>query len=490
MKDSHSSQAFWVVIASLSSVSIAIVSAAILSRYFGKEEYGTYKQIIYVYNTLLVIFTAGLPKVFGYYLPRFNLAQGKTVAKKINRFLFFTGLFFSGSLFLTAPSISSLLKNPELAEGLQLFSMVPLLLVPTLGIEGIFSAYRKTGFIAIYNTLSRLLMLLCIVVPVIFFDGGIMAAIYGWISASALTLLVALWFKKVPFRKVKSEKADISSKEIFAYSFPIAMASLWGILVKAADQFYVSRYFGAVTFAEFSNGFIELPLVGMITSATSVVLMPVFSKIIHEKGSKEEMIRVWKSALYKSAILIYPFVIFFLFFSREIMTLLYSEAYKASGIYFQINMFLNLFNIILFAPLLFAMGKTRFYARVHMWLALIIWISGYFVVQWFESPVAIAILSVGLAIAKIIMFVFFIAKFLGIKVFELIPVKSIIRILVHTILCVLSVYLALSSIVWDYVVVKVLVHFILYGMLLLLTAGLFRLDYIQFARPLLQKFSK
>ncbi|GHA46136.1 hypothetical protein GCM10007103_29020 [Salinimicrobium marinum] len=490
MKDSHSSQAFWVVIASLSSVSIAIVSAAILSRYFGKEEYGTYKQIIYVYNTLLVIFTAGLPKVFGYYLPRFNLSQGKSVVKKINRFLFLTGFLFSASLYFAAPVISRLLKNPELTEGLQLFSLVPVMLVPTLGIEGIFAAYRKTRFIALYNTLSRLLMLICIVVPVIFFNGGIMAAVYGWVCASFITLTLALFFKQIPFKNITPEKADISSKEIFAYSFPIALASLWGILIKAADQFYISRYFGAGTFAEFSNGFIELPLVGMVTSATSVVLMPVFSKIVHEEGNKKEMIRVWKSALYKSAILIYPFVIFFLFFANEIMILLYSEAYKGSGIYFQVNMFLNIFNIILFAPLLFAMGKTRFYARMHMWLALVIWVAGYFVIQWFNSPVAIAILSVALAIFKINIFLYFIAKFLGIKVRDLVPVRSIMRILAHTTLCILSVYFALSFFSWNSIIMKVLAHGILYGMLLLLSSSLFRLNYIQFAKPLLQKFSK
>lgn len=92
---SNTHQAFWVVIGSLSSLSLAIVSSAILSRYFTKEEYGTYRQIIYIYTTLLIIFTGGLPEVFAYYLPRFNITAGKYIVWKITKTLFLSGLIFS-----------------------------------------------------------------------------------------------------------------------------------------------------------------------------------------------------------------------------------------------------------------------------------------------------------------------------------------------------------------------------------------------------------
>jgi O-antigen/teichoic acid export membrane protein len=58
-KSNNTVQALWVGLGSLSSFALGIVSAAILSRYFDKAEYGTYKQILYVYHTLLVVFTPG-----------------------------------------------------------------------------------------------------------------------------------------------------------------------------------------------------------------------------------------------------------------------------------------------------------------------------------------------------------------------------------------------------------------------------------------------
>lgn len=260
---SNSSQAFWVGMGSFSSFALAIVSAAILSRYFDKEEYGTYRQILYVYNTLLIIFTAGLPKVFAYYLPRYPRSQGKYIVWKISKLLFLFGAFFSVFLFGLSDLIAKILNNPELAIGLKYFSPIPMLLLPTLGIEGIFSTYKKTIYIAIYNTLSRILMLIFIVTPVILFHGSYLYAIYGWIIVSVITLVIAYYFKGIPFKNTKTEKAILSLKEVFSYSLPLVYASIAGIALRSANEFFISRYFGTKTFAEFSNGFIQLPFVGI-----------------------------------------------------------------------------------------------------------------------------------------------------------------------------------------------------------------------------------
>ena len=60
---SNSRQAMWVAVGQFSAFAIGIISPMILSRYFSKGDYGTYKQVMYVYNTLLIVFTLGLPKI-------------------------------------------------------------------------------------------------------------------------------------------------------------------------------------------------------------------------------------------------------------------------------------------------------------------------------------------------------------------------------------------------------------------------------------------
>ncbi len=487
--DNNSMQAFWVGMGSLSALALSILSAAILSRYFDKHEYGTFKQITYIYNTLLIIFTAGLPAVFSYYLPRYTLAEGKEIVWKITKVLFLSGFLFSAFIYVFSGLIAQVLKNPELTEGLKTFAPVPVLLLPTLGLEGILATYKKSIYIAIYNTISRLIMLLCIVLPIIFFGGSYINAIYGWLVASIFSFALAFFFKMIPFKGVEVKKAALSYKEIFTYSLPLVLASFWGIAIKSANQFFISRYFGADVFAEFSNGFIELPLVGMVTSATSIVLTPVFSKMIHDKLEIDVLVNTWQTALAKSAIIIYPLVIFCIVNAETIVTILYSKSYIDSTIYFQIAMVLNFFNIIIFSPLLFAMGKTKFYSNMHMVFAFVNWGIGYLIVIIFKSPIILAIFSVAMSILMVLVVLHFVAKLLNISFYHLFPVKILTKLMVHQILIVLVIKIVFVK-VFDQLnpVLSLALNFLIYLLLLQVTAKFFKLNYLEVFRPLLNKF--
>src|SRR5690606_8832454 len=179
--------------------------------------------------------------------------------------------------------------------------------------------------------------------------------------------ITALYLKYKPIRNYTKEKSPYSYRQIFDYALPIMGASIWGIIITSADQFFISRYFGAEVFAEFANGSMELPFVVMIIGATSVVLSPVFSKMAHENlDPQKEILPLWKSVFEKSAKLIYPLVIFAWFFADVIMVVLYGQQYENSSVYFRIKVVINFFTIIVYAPLLINIGKVRYYANIHM----------------------------------------------------------------------------------------------------------------------------
>jgi O-antigen/teichoic acid export membrane protein len=325
------------------------------------------------------------------------------------------------------------------------------------------------------------------VLPVVIFKGSYLTAIYGWVIVSFISLIIAFYFKGIPFKHVESKEASLAYKKIFAYSLPLVSASLWGIAIRSADQFYISRFFGPTIFAEFSNGFIQLPLVSMVTGATSVVLMPVFSKMVNDKSGLHELIAVWRSALIKSATIIYPVVLFFIFFANDIIIILFSKAYEPSTIYFQINMALNFFNIIVFAPLLFSLGKTKIYARIHMFLAVAVWLFEYLVILLFASAIAVAIVSVSLGILNVIIGVVYIAKILQINLLDLIPYKEIIKIVFHALMVAIFVKFGLSFFNLSSPLTELLLAFITFCLILLSSSRFFNLNYLSFIKPLLIK---
>lgn len=490
-KSNNTQQAFWIALGSLFSFGFGIVSSMILSRYFAKEDYGTYRQVLYVYSTLLTVFTLGLPKAFSYFLPRVEENQAKDLIKKITNLFFLLGGIFSVVLFVFSAQIASFLKNPDLTLALKIFSPVPLLMLPTMGLEGILSTFRMTKFMAVYTIATRIMMLLCVALPVMLFGGGYIQAIIGFVIASFVSFLLALYFKYYPVKNKGNEKCETTYNEIFKFSLPLLYASLWGILISSADQFFISRYFGTKVFAEFSNGALELPFVGMIVGATATVLSPIFSRMSHEKlDPQKEIFPIWKSVFEKSAMLIYPLLIYTWFFADVLMVVLYGEQYEISAVYFRIKTLINFFAIIVYAPLLINIGKVKYYASVHVFIAILVIIMEYISVLTIHSPFAISVVSLICQLIKTFLLLFVVSKYFGLKTYQLFPLKLIFQIVFPSIIILGVLYYLLVILFSLNYLIILLISTVVYFLAFYIYSKLIKLDYMSIIQPLLYNRKK
>lgn len=486
---SNTQQAFWIALGSLFSFGFTMVSSMILSRYFVKEDYGTYKQVLYVYSTMLTVFTLGLPKAFSYFLPRVDENQAKSLIGKITNLFFLLGALFSITLFFGSDYIAVFLRNPDLSYALKVFSPVPFLMLPTMGLEGILATFRKTKFMALYTVVTRVMMLLFVALPVILFDGGYIQAIIGFTAASFVSFLLALYLKYYPVRNKGNDRVETSYKEILKFSLPLLTASIWGILISSADQFFISRYFGTEVFAEYSNGALKLPFVAMIMGATATVLSPVFSKMSHENlDPQTDILPLWRSVFEKSAMLIYPLLIYTWVFADVIMVVLYGQQYEISGIYFRIFNTINFFDIIVFAPLLINTGKVRYYANVHLFVAVLVILLEYLSVLIFNSPFAISAVSLFCQLVKIFLLLHVVAKFFKINIIQLFPINLIYMILFPSILFLGVEYYIFTNILDLNAFITLMLSFLVYIIFFYVYSIRVGLDYKKIVTPLSSKF--
>lgn len=484
----NTKQAAWVAIGSLCSFGFSIVSSMILSRYFNKADYGTYKQVMYVYNTLLTIFTLGLPRAFSYFLPRVELAQSKNLIRKITNLFFLLGGVFSLLLFVFAPQIAAFLKNLELTKALRVFALVPFFLLPTMGLDGILATFRQSKFIAFYHIATNIFKLLCVALPVMIWDLGYTEALWGFVVASFLTFILALYLKNYPVRKQSNEKCPITYKDIFKFSIPLLTASLWGIIISSADQFFISRYFGNEIFADFSNGSMELPFVGMITGACATVLSPIFSRMSHEKlDPKKEIYPLWMSVFEKTAKLIYPLVIYFIIFADVVMVVLYGQKYITSDNYFRIKLITNFFTLIAYGPLIINIGKVKYYSRVHMIIAILVVVLEFISVKTIKSPYAISWISMLCQVGKIFAMLFLVANFFSVKLYQLFPLKLIGLILIPSALLLLLERWILMDLCQLNDLVVLIVSAVVYMTLFYGYSILMKMDYLGLIKPLIKK---
>lgn len=437
---SNTKQALWLVIGQTMAFSIAFISAAVLSRYFDKSEYGTYRQILYLYGILQSIFTIGLPSVFAYFIPRLESGQQKNLVNSLTRVFFLLGLMFSLSLYAFSDIIADVLNNPELAVGVKIFSPFPLFTLPTLGVEGIYTALRKTKIIAIYQVLSKGFMMVCILFPVLVLQTGYKGAIIGWGVASFITFILAMYLKSKPYNGINKEVIPNMYKSIFDYSFPLMGAFFAGFFISSSDQFFISRYFGTEKFAEYANGSISIPITAIISISAQSVLLPIFSKA-SAGGDFNAALASYKSAVLKAVLLIYPFLIFCGFFAEYILSFLFGQEYSVSGVYLRFTMTKDALEVLPYFAVLLGLGLTRTYFLMHLVGAIFIWSINFLLIKLGTEAYMIVAVRVTFYFFMFLFVFSFIKRKSGINLLPPELLKMIFLIIIHSLVCGFITYL-------------------------------------------------
>ncbi len=269
--DNRTIQVLLLMLANLISHSTGLITSIVFSHLMPQNEYGTYRQVIYVYSILLIVFSLGLPKAYSYFLARVPIEEGLNIIKRLNLLFLGISAIVSCILLFGAYQIADLLKNPSLTYNLMYFSITPMLLMPVMGVESILTVYGMSRIVIIYVAISRTFMIVCTILPIILINANASSAIIGFVISAIITCLTGLILITIPFRGVKPRKSQIPMNEIFRFIKPISSANLYGFIISSASLFFISRYFGVKDFAAFSNGYRKLPFAGMLIRCRTTV---------------------------------------------------------------------------------------------------------------------------------------------------------------------------------------------------------------------------
>lgn len=483
---SNFQQAMWLGIGQLCTFLIAFLTAPILARYFDKVEYGTYKQILYVYTTLQTLFVLGLPNAFLYFLPKLNSGQQKQLINKMTLLLLIIGGIFSLILFFSADLIATLLNNHELSNGLKLFSIFPLFTLPTMGIEGIYTTIRRTKAIAIYQIVSKCLMTVCIVIPVMIWHTGYRGAIIGWGIASFLTFIMAMFMKNRPYRNIKRENIPQLYQKIFNYTLPLTGAFIAGFFINFADQFFISHYYGPEVFAVASNGYFSIPVIGMIAGSIRNVLLPLFSKAETNNTISDAMVS-YTNAVKKMTTIILPILSFCLFFAPDIMQILFGSQYIDSGSFLRMHIIRDFCEIIPYYAVLMAFGFSKFYMKLHVLGAIFIWLADFLIVYFTKCPPFITLISSIFQVCCRVFSILYIRKKRNINLISHQLLKYILTVTLHCFAALLLLFLIRSLIVNQVGIFLSTVLLCGIFVIMLVTSGkYFHIDYLESVKILLK----
>lgn len=337
---------------------VGLATVMVLARLFSKEDYAAYRQTLLAFSFLVPLVTLGLPTALFYFLPN-EKERPRAVLVENVLLLAAGGLLIALFLLLGGNYLlARWFDNPELATTLRIFIPYPLAMLPASAFGACLLARGHATSVAVFNVVSRALLLGAVLLPLLFVPRPAMA-VTGYVSASVLTSFVALGLMFRACRGGDWRPSAAGIKSQLGYSVPIGLGGLVGQFERNLDKLFVSAMCGPAAFAVYVNGAFEIPLIAVITSSVTSVLVVDYTKLYAE-GRIDEIIRLIHSAMIKCGIILIPLMFFLFVTAPEVMTILFGSRYADSAAIFRIYLLMLPVRTLTFGALLRATGYGHY----------------------------------------------------------------------------------------------------------------------------------
>jgi O-antigen/teichoic acid export membrane protein len=358
---------------------IAVALPILLAHKLTPGSLGLYKQVFLVVNTALNVIPLGFGTNVYYFLPREQERRGPVVFNTI-LVLGATGLL--AALVVTlAPGVLSLVsKEPEIRRYAPLIGATILLWIPSTLVEILPIANRELKLAMTISIVAQILRTGLFLAAAIFW-GTVTSLVWAAILYGAL-VVSAFWYYMAQRFPGFWRRVDFGLLgEQFSYAVPIGLMGIVWYFQSDLHNYFVSNQFGAAAFAVYSIGCFQLPLLQLLSEASSSVLISQVAALQRD-GQTEQILYLSLRSMRKLAAILFPVYAFLMVMGMEFIEFLFSTRYQASVPIFRINLTLLPLGILMFDPISRAYAEYR-YLFLRIKLALFVFLLA---ALWWATP--------------------------------------------------------------------------------------------------------
>jgi O-antigen/teichoic acid export membrane protein len=288
------------VVARFASALITLSIPLVLARMLSLPEYGTYKQLFLIFQTLYFVLPFGMPASLYFFVPR--TSSPRPYFAQTLLYLLIAGAVAAAAITGVASLLASFFSNPRIAEFRVPLALYTGAMMAACPLETSLTARGHTRASAVVYLVSDFTRAAAMVVPVLLGFGltGVMVAITCF---SALRLAVAwavmLGTAPGPWWSGGALRAQV------AYALPFGAAMALAIPQQYLHQYVVSGAFSPEMFALYAVGCFQLPIVDLLYTPTSEVLMVRLAELDRE-GRPAEGVHAFREAAAKLAFVFIP----------------------------------------------------------------------------------------------------------------------------------------------------------------------------------------
>jgi O-antigen/teichoic acid export membrane protein len=224
--------------------------------------------------------------------------------------------------------LAAWLNNPELTEHLTLLGIFILLMMASAVLEIVITARGQYGRAAWTFGLSDVTRAVC------FFAGALIAQSIGGLLVAAivfaaLRLAATLVYVVRTFGREMLPDGECLREQLM-YAAPFSLAVLLEYVYRGLHQYAVSSQFDPATFAIYSVGCLQIPVIDTLSTSFANVLMVRMGEELAE-GRNASAADIWRAVTRHVAMMMLGVAGLMVVVSRDLIVLLFTDAYAASA---------------------------------------------------------------------------------------------------------------------------------------------------------------
>ena len=412
---------------------ISILIYKLLAVNFSLDEYGLYSQAILVSTTVTSITIMGMTDAINFF---YNKDKGGKIGKSYVETIFalqiIIGAIWAIGVLAFKNQIAAYFGEPKVADLMIYVAFIPLLTNVTNMLQILFISYRRAKIIAVRNLLFSVFKVFAVFVASYLFE-TIEVVLINSLVLDIIMLAYMVWYSRKHFFVIDIRKARFfQTKEILAYSIPVAMYIITNSLSRNLDKLIIGWFGTTEDIALYSIAAKELPF-DMLTSSFITVLIPYITRYIAGKEydraaytfSKYIQISYTVTWLIAGGAIVE---------ARDLMVILYDSKYLSATTIFVLYIVVDMLRFANTTIVFAAKGRTKeliLYSgsAVLLNLVLNIW---FFNIWGIVGP---AISTVLITCVLSIVMLSRSGRLLKTKVADLINIKQMMIILIEIIIC-------------------------------------------------------
>jgi O-antigen/teichoic acid export membrane protein len=390
----------------------------ILARILIPAELGSYRQLFLIYQTFSALLLLGIPQSVLYFLPKLRHQDSKNefISRAVT-LVTALAFVFGIAIFLLRGMISNVFHNPQLGSLLVLYAVYPLFMFVTQIYSSVMLGIKqpyKTATFTLFSVVTDFVLILGMAL----LTKNLYYIVLGLMLSAFLQWCFAEW-QLGKYRTRTTFDPDFY-RDVFQYSLPLGLSSIIGMLSVQLDKLVISGFFTPAEYAVFSVGAMELPFISILANSVNAILLPSIS------GNPHQMSDIYRAAVRKNTLIIFPLTALFFIFAKPLITLLYSSTYAASVPYFQVYLLILPLRIATYGILFMALKKTK-YVMVNSLITLGLNLVLNIILVRFMGMMGAALATVIVSWLSVCIYMGWIRNKLRLNLGELFPFKAIIK---------------------------------------------------------------